>query len=137
VKYAGKPFAGAAEFRGLVLATRGAVPMTVERTGSVEPIELKIEPNGQPVRLGMSWQVDDAEPGAVMLTRVVPGSAADRAGLRPYERIYEVNGERFNGSDDFLRLITELESPLDLLVETRGKMRHVEVHRAEFVTADE
>lgn len=137
VKYAGKPFADSKEFRGLVLATRGAVPLTIEREGSQEPIELQLEPTGQPVRLGFSWQLDDAEPGAVMLTRVVPGSAADRAGLRVYDRVYEVNGERFNGSDEFLRLVTELASPLDLLVETRGKVRHIEVQRPEFVTADE
>jgi hypothetical protein len=134
VKYAGKEFADAAEFRGLVLATRGAIPLTVERTGSDEPIELKLEPSGQPSRLGITWQVDDAEPGAIMLTRVVPASTADRAGLRVYDRIYEVNGERFRGSDEFHRLVHELASPLDLLVETRGKARHVEVERVELVT---
>jgi C-terminal processing protease CtpA/Prc len=94
---------------------------------------LKLEPTGQPTRLGITWQVDDAEPGAVMLTRIVPGSTADRAGLRVYDRIYEVSGERFRGSDEFHRLVHELASPLDLLVETRGKVRHVEVERAELV----
>ncbi len=137
VKYAGKPFESAEEFRRLVLATRGEVVMTVQRDGSQEPLELKVSPPGQPIRLGMSWQMDDAEPGAVMLTRVVPSSAADRAGLRVYDRIYEVNGERFATSDDFYRLVNELASPLELLVETRGKVRHVKVERAELVMADE
>lgn len=137
VKYAGQSFVDAAEFRGLVLATRGAIPLTVERAGSDEPIELKLEPAGQPTRLGITWQVDDAEPAAVMLVRVVPGSPADRAGLRVYDRVYEVNGERFTGSEEFRRLVNELESPLDLLVETRGKVRHVEVERAELVSAEE
>lgn len=137
VKYADKAFDGPDEFRQMVLATRGTTTMTVERAGSEEPLELKVDLPGQPVRLGMSWQVDDAEPGAVMLVRVVPGSPIDRAGLRVYDRIYEVNGQRFAGSDEFHHLVNELASPLDLLVETRGKLRHVEVNRIELVTDGE
>ncbi|MCC7084416.1 MAG: M20/M25/M40 family metallo-hydrolase [Pirellulales bacterium] len=137
VKYAGKPFVDADEFRGLVLSTRGTVTMTINRAERDLPFDLKVQPSGPPVRLGITWQVDDAEPGAVMLIRVIPGSAADRAGLHVYDRIYEVNGQRFATSDEFHRLVNDLDNPLDLLVETRGKLRHTEVERSGFVTDSE
>lgn len=135
VSYAGTSLSGPDELRRLVLATRGAVPLSVERKGAAQPIELTITPSGDPVRLGMSWQVDDAEPGAVTVLRIVTGSPADQAGLAVLDRIYEVNGQRFTTGDEFRSLANSLPAPLELLVETRGRLRHVEVQRLDFVTA--
>ncbi len=135
--YAGRPISDDELFRRLVLATRGAVPLIVERAGSEKPLELTIEPSGDPIRLGMSCQIDDAEPGAVFLVRVVPGSAADQAGLHILDRIYQINGQRFEGVDQFLELANGLPNPLELLVESRGKLRHVELDRQEIVSAGE
>ena len=137
VAYAGRPITDDEQFRRLVLATRGPVPITVERAGSEKPIDLTIEPTGDPMRLGMSCQFDDAEPGAVFLVRIVPGSPADQSGLHVFDRIYEINGQRFKGVEQFLELANSLPNPLELLVESRGKLRHVELLRQEFVTADE
>jgi len=36
---------------------------------------------GRPLRLGITWRVDDAEPGTIILTHVVPGTPAARAWL--------------------------------------------------------
>jgi hypothetical protein len=135
VQYAGQPITGDEQFRRLVLATRGPVLVQVERKGSEKPIELTIEPAGDPVRLGMSWQVDDAEPDAVFLVRVIPGSAAEQAGLHVFDRIYEINGQQFKGMEGFNELANSLPNPLELLVESRGKLRHVELQRQEIVTA--
>jgi C-terminal processing protease CtpA/Prc len=137
IQYAGRPIADEDQFRRLVLATRGPVLVRVERKGSEKPVDLTVDPPGDPVCLGMSWQVDDAEPGSVFLVRVMPGSSADQAGLHVFDRIYEINGQRFKGVEQFHELANSLPNPLELLVESRGKLRHVELQRQEIVTADE
>ena len=45
--------------------------------------------DGTPLRLGISWRVDDAEPDTIVVSQVVPESPARRAGLqsgRPHLR---------------------------------------------------
>ena len=137
IKYAGRQIKDDEVFRRLVMATRGSVPVTVERKGTEHPVELTIAPAGDPIRLGMSWQTDDAEPRAVFLVRIVPGSPADRAGLHLFDRIYEINGHGFTSSEEFYELANSLAVPLDLLVETRGRLRHADLDRLEEVTADQ
>ena len=134
VGYAGRQFDDAEQFRQLVMATRGTVSVEVERKGSERPLELKVKPLGEPVKLGIAWRVDDAEPDAVLLVRIAPGSPADRAGLRIYDRIYEVDGRRFATSDEFRQLANSLPTPLEFLVETQGKIRHVTIEPLETVT---
>jgi predicted metalloprotease with PDZ domain len=133
--YAGRDITSVDQLRQLVLATRGSVPLKIMRAGKDEPIVLNIEPAGGPVSLGLAWRVDDAEPGAVLLVGITPGSPADQAGLRLYDRIYEVNGRRFSSSDEFRQLTNSLPSPLELLTETNGKIRTVSVQRLEIVAS--
>ena len=137
VTYAGRQLESAEQFRELVMATRGAVTVAAQRKGSDEPVELKVKLAGEPVKLGIAWRVDDAEPHAVLLVRVAPGSPADKAGLRIYDRIYEVDGRRFNSSDEFRQLTNSLSGPVEFLVETQGKTRRVTVEPLEVVTDNE
>lgn len=115
------------QFRRIVLAARQPLDFAVARSGQGEPLTLKVKPTGAPVRVGLTWRLDDAEPGVVTLTRVVPGSPADDAGLKVNDRVYEVAGERFAKSDDFHRLLLTGERPLPLLVERQGRLRVVQV----------
>jgi hypothetical protein len=137
ISYASRPVADAEQLRQFVLATRGAVPVKVQRGEGGEPIELTVKPAGEPVSMGLSWRTDDAEPGSVIVVRVTPGSPADRAGLRLYDRIYEVGGKQFTTSDEFRQLANSLASPVDFLTETRGQLRHVSLERLEVISADE
>lgn len=137
IQYAGRPITDDEQFRRLVLATRGPVPVLVQRSGSEQPLELSVEPSGDPMCLGMSCQFDDAEPDSVFLVRVVPGSAAEQSGLHVFDRIYEINGQRFKGLDQFIELANALPNPLELLVESRGKLRHVDLRRQEIVSSGE
>jgi S1-C subfamily serine protease len=89
-----------------------------------EPLALTVQPAGPPIRIGISWRADAAEPQSVYLTHVVPGSAAGAAGLKVYDRIYEVDGQRFADKDDF-----GLE--ISLLVESYGRLRPVTLQIAE------
>lgn len=137
ISYASRPITDAEQLRTLVLATRGSVPIKIQRGSAAEPIDLSITPAGEPASMGLSWRTDDAEPGSVIVVRVTPGSPADRAGLRLYDRIYEVGGQRFTTSDQFRQLANSLASPVDFLTETRGQLRHVALERLEVISADD
>ena len=52
-------------------------------------------------RLGISWREDEAEPGAVLVTRVVEGTPAAEADFAVRDRIYELNGQTFANASDF------------------------------------
>jgi hypothetical protein len=82
-------------------------------------------------RIGIAWRADDAEPGSVFLTRVVPGTPAAAAGLAVHDRIYELNGQPFANADAFLSAITNLldsgTPEFTLLTERRGHERTVTV----------
>jgi hypothetical protein len=133
--YAGQQITDIQQLRELVLATRGKVPIKVVRSGRDLPLELNIEPAREPVRLGLAWRVDEAEPGAVLLVGITPGSPAEQAGLKLYDRIYEINGRRFSSSEEFRQLTNSLPSPLELLTETSGRIRTVTIPRLEIVTS--
>jgi hypothetical protein len=123
MEFAGVAVTDAATFRRLVWSAVNPVPVVVLRSGRPEPLRLALQLDGQPVRFGLSWRIDDAEPGAVILTRVVPGTAAAEAGLRVGDRIYEVNGEGFVGQDEFRRLLGEAAERVALLYERGGRIR--------------
>ena len=44
----------------------------------------------------------------VILTRIVPGSAAESAGLRVHDRVYTVDGESFANGTEFGGAATEI-----------------------------
>lgn len=56
-------------------------------------------------RVGFSWRSDESEPGVVYLTRVVPGTPAEAAGLKLYDRIQLLDGESFAGTAQFESLL--------------------------------
>lgn len=123
----GRAIADADEFKRWVLAAPPRIELTVMRAGGLDPLVIPVELAGNPVRLGLAWRSDDAEPGAVLVTRVVPGSPVDEAGIALGDRIYEVNGQPFADSQEFYEMATTLPGPLEMLVETRGRLRTVVV----------
>ena len=60
---------------------------------------------------------------AIILTHVVPGSPAARAGLLAGDRIYQVAGRDFADEADFVRLAKIPAESLQLLVERDGRLR--------------
>ena len=105
--------------------------LTVERQEPSGLVELDVPLAGGPVRLGLSWRDDAAEPNAVYVTRVVPHSPAKNAGLTVQDRIYALNGRPIAGQADFLAKVRELlatdAEALSLQVETNGRIREVEI----------
>jgi C-terminal processing protease CtpA/Prc len=97
----------------------------LQRGAELEPTKLMLDLDGHPTRLGISWREDSAEPGMVLLTRVVPGSPAALAKLTPGDRVYQVAGRDFADGNGFFELVTTLDSPLELTVEREGCFRTV------------
>ena len=130
LKFAGREVNDENQFRIGVLAARNPVPVAVNRKGADAPLEMTLELAGKPVRLGISWRTDVAEPRAVIVNRLTPGSPADLAGVRLGDRIYGICGREFSGSDEFRELAATLPAPLILEVETSGRVRTVELPSA-------
>jgi hypothetical protein len=100
----------------------------VVRAGHEEPVEVRVDLEGEPMRLGVTWRVDDAEPGVMILTHVVPGSPADQAGLQTEDRVYRVAGHYLSDEAHFAQLTATLPGPLEMLIEREGRVRRVVVH---------
>ena len=81
-------------------------------------------------RLGIAWREDEAQPGALVLIHVVPGSPAARAGLCSGDRIYQVGGREFADQHEFIQLANSLPGPLTLLVERHGQVQTVTLQLA-------
>ncbi|MEX2137677.1 MAG: M20/M25/M40 family metallo-hydrolase [Pirellulales bacterium] len=125
VRFAGEPV-DPHRFGEHVLAAPNPVEAEIRRPGEDEPRTVRLALTGQPLRVGIAWRVDEAEPTLVQIVRVTPGSPAASAGIRLFDRIYEVNGERFSSIDEFGRLMAT-DEPLKLLAETQGRMRMIEL----------
>jgi hypothetical protein len=122
LQFAGYDLAAIEDFRTVVLAAANPVRAVVEREGNAEPLELTIELDGSPQRVGLLWRTDEAEPGSVIITSVAPGSPAAHAGLARNDRIDSIDGKTFGSESEFRRLITAQVNPLPLTYERNGRM---------------
>lgn len=127
VAFQGEPVTDEHRFRLELLAAAGETTFGVERVGSPEPIEIKLMPAGNPIRVGISWRIDEGEPNAGLLTQVIYGSAAHLAGLKLRDRIYAVNGRRFASQEELTTLLRDTPSPIELLIERAGKLQTVKL----------
>ena len=127
VRFAGQDVKSVDDLRVQIVAAASPVSVVVERgTGaSRHTLNLPVSLDGPPLRLGISWREDDAEPGTVLVTEVVGGSAAYQAGLEVADRIYRVGGRRFANSDEFLERTRDGGGSLELLVERQGRLQTV------------
>jgi len=128
VDFAGRKIRSGEDLRAAVMRAENPATALVERPDSDQPLQMTVELSGKPMRLGISWRIDDAEPGTIILTHVVPGSPAAKAGLRPGDRVYQIGGEDFSDDRRFARLAQTLPEPLELLVERDGRLRTVVIY---------
>ncbi len=125
VRFAGRDIHSDDDFFAAVAAAENPASLTVRRPGQEKPLELTAQLAGPPLRWGIAWRIDDAEPGAVILTHVVPGSPAARAGLAAGDRVYQLAGRDFADESAFALLAKTAADPLQLLVERDGRLRIV------------
>jgi S1-C subfamily serine protease len=127
VRLAGRRISSDDDFYAAVSAAASPASVVVERSGEERPLRLEVTLDGKPQRWGIGWRVDEAEPGVVILTSIVPGSPAARAGLLVGDRIYQVAGRDFADSPQFALLANTLADSLQLLVERSGRLRTVTI----------
>jgi len=126
----GMPLAEETLLPAAVLRAASEVSLEVIR-GDEEPQAIRVPLTGSPVKLGLAWREDAAAPGVVFITRVVPYSPADRAGIRVHDRIYAVEGEPFADQDALLQQIRALlddeAESIQFEVESFGRVHAVDV----------
>ncbi len=71
----------------------------------------------------------------VIVNRVVPGSAAELAGLRIGDRIYRINGQDFADAEAFRRVAIESAGPITLDYERAGQVRTAELPTVDIADA--
>lgn len=121
--FAGKPVHDPQQFRLDILGAKSPVEVRLERVGSEKPVQAQVSLSGKPIRIGISWREDGAEPGTILLTQVVFGSPAQVAGLAPGDRLYQINEMTFQDGVELQKHLNTLPGPLRLLVERDGRFR--------------
>lgn len=121
----GRPIHGDDELSAAICTAENPAKLLVRRAGGGEPVALEATLNGPPLRLGITWQSDDASPGVAVLTHVLCGSPAAVAGLSAGDQIYQVDGRDFAGEEQFLQLIRDSGDAPVLMVERNGHIRTV------------
>ncbi len=110
------------QFWNLVFDSPEAVVVKVQDSNDAEPREVNVRLGGRPLRIGLSWRLDQGDPGVAIVSRISRHSRADRAGLKSGQRIYKVNGESISSDLELQRSLVEAEGALELQVESAGQI---------------
>ena len=127
VRFNGQPVTDDRTLKLEILYAPKKVEVVVERDGQEAPVPIIVEPRGGPVRVGFSWREDDGEPGVLVVTHVVPHSAAAMAGFKLADRVDRVNGQRFTDAKDFMRIVNGVGDKVVLRAERKGVLQDVTV----------
>jgi S1-C subfamily serine protease len=127
VEFAGRPIHAADDLSAVVMSATSPAEAVVNRPGSAEPLAVSVPLDGAPMRLGIRWRLDDAEPGTIALTEVLPGSPAELAGLAAGDHVYQIAGRDFADEAEFAEQARSLPGPIELTVERDGQLRTVEI----------
>lgn len=127
IEVAGQTIRSGEDLSGAVISAANPVEVLVQPPESQTVRALVVELAGEPLRLGITWRTDEAEPQTVIINAVVAGSAAAKAGLRPGDRVYQVAGCDLIDDKQFSHAITTLPGPLELLIEREGRLLTVTV----------
>ncbi len=112
---------------GLILRTASPVKIHFQRQGMDKPQRVQVPLVGKPIRVGINWRDDPAEPGVVAINLLETGSPADVAGLKINDRILQVDGQSFANSDGCRDLLLKSQSPIPLLIEREGRYQTVSI----------
>jgi membrane-associated protease RseP (regulator of RpoE activity) len=128
LEFQGEPIHDDARFRLQLLAASGETTFLVQRPGSETPLLFKVTPAGEPIRVGITWRLDDGEPGTAIVTQVIYGSAAHAGGVKLADRVYSIGGRSFRSQEELLNLLSIAVSPLEMVLERDGRLRTVTLH---------
>jgi S1-C subfamily serine protease len=126
IRFAGQEPSNASRLGVAIWAARSPATAVIEREGG-PTLQILVELDGRPLRYGISWREDKCEPGTVLLTEVVPQSAANLAGLQVGDRIYRVADSTFRDADELARRLATLPSPVPVQIERQGQLRTISI----------
>ncbi len=126
LSFAGEPLVDVPAFRQQIWEVDGEVELVL-RSPLGEERKVQVTLEGSPIRVGVSAYSDSAEPRVAVVSRVIEGTAADRAGLKVDDRITSINGRRFAGSAELVELLRGLPGPFRLEVEREGRFLELKV----------
>ncbi len=132
--------------QGLVIGVNAAIDQRAQGIGFVIPIDNvksilpQLEKEGT-IKRGMigvlltdideegADALDMKESDGAMITQVVPGSPADKAGLQPYDLVTEFDGKKVTSTRDLMKQVagTPVGNKANLKVIRNGKSRTVAV----------
>lgn len=84
-----------------------------------------------PPRFGILWRVDEAEPTVVVVTAVLPGYPAEKAGVLAGDRVLRIAGCAFAGEEEFMRLAARATDAVELSVERDGRLQRMRIDAVE------
>jgi hypothetical protein len=116
-----------ADLKTVVRIATNPVAVALERPGTDALVELQLNLTGEPVRVGITWQLDDAIPDSVIITNVIPDSPADRAGLKVGDVVMKLADETVNSDEEFRRHLLNDRGPLQFQVERDGVLQLISV----------
>jgi hypothetical protein len=125
IRFAGEDVHCGEDLAQAVRAAANPAQVVILRPDQKEPMEITVQLAGKPMRLGIQYRVDDAEPGTVAITYVAPGSLAARAGLQVGDSIYQIGGRHFTAETEFGALVNSLPDPIELQTQRDGRIRTV------------
>jgi hypothetical protein len=118
-----------ADVREAVCAAPSETMVVVVHRGENSPQTLRLHLPGQAHPIGVFCRTDDAEPRCVIVSRVLAGSSADRAGLRINDRIRKVGERPVASAEEFSALLSDRAAPQSLEIDREGEIRIVRVAR--------
>lgn len=116
-----------ADLKTIVRIAANPVAVALERPGTDALVELQLNLTGEPVRVGITWQLDDAIPDSVIITNVIPDSPADRAGLKVGDVVMKLADETVTSDEEFRRHLLNDHGPLQFQVERDGVLQLISV----------
>jgi S1-C subfamily serine protease len=127
LKFDGAAIHGVADMREAVCDAPQDTTAVVVHRGETAPRTVQLHLQGPAEPIGTQCRSDDADPGCVIISRVLPGSTAERAGLRLNDRIRKV-GERTVGSpQQFGALVLGQSGSPSLQIERDGEVRTLRI----------
>jgi C-terminal processing protease CtpA/Prc len=123
------------DLAGLILRSSSPVNIYFERAGTDKRHRVQVPLAGKPIRIGINWREDPAEPGVVAINLLESGSPADTAGLKLNDRILQINDQDFANSEECRGLLLKSQSPVLLLIEREGQFKKLMLNIPEDLAA--
>ncbi len=122
------------DFRALVLTAGRKIKVLIKRGDEKQTLDVDLR--GQPAVFGFQWQRDDAEPDVFSVTRVIPGSPAERSGVKPGQRILKAADKVPKDEEAFRQLLAKTRGPIKLEIEFNGLFDELELNRLQTARRD-